>query len=78
MVRCGYVIWYGKVWLCDMVWCGKVWLYNWCGYYIPSLQGSKRVVMMENYTRFSEYIAHSELKLPSGTLSYEEDMKVRS
>ena len=32
--------------------------------------------MVDNYSRFSEYIDLSELRLPSGTMAYEEDAKV--
>ena len=40
------------------------------------LQGSKRVVMVDNLSRFAEYIETSELNLPSSTVAFEEEGKV--
>jgi len=34
--------------------------------------------MVENLSRFSEFIDPSELKLPAGTLAFEEEGRVRS
>ncbi len=41
------------------------------------LQGSKRIVMVDSLTRFSEFIDSSVLGLPPGTLAFEEEGKVR-
>lgn len=32
--------------------------------------------MVDSYSRFSEYIDHTELRLPVDTVAYEEDSKV--
>ena len=40
-------------------------------------QGSKRIVMVDNLARFSEFIDPSMLDLPSSTLAFEEEGKVR-
>lgn len=40
-------------------------------------QGSKRIVMVDSLSRFSEFIDPFVLDLPSGTLAFEEEGKVR-
>ena len=39
-------------------------------------QGSKRVVMVDSLSRFSEFIDSSELNLPSSTIAFEEEGRV--
>lgn len=41
------------------------------------IQGAKRIVMVDSYTRLSEYIDMTELRLPAETMAYEHGSKVR-
>ena len=36
------------------------------------------MVMVDSYSRFSEYVERSELRLPADTVAYEENSKVSS
>lgn len=40
------------------------------------LQGAKRVVMADSYSRLTEYIEPSEIKLPSDTMAFEDEGRV--
>lgn len=42
-----------------------------------SPQGSKRVVMVDSVSKFSEFIEPQEIKLPQSTMEFEQDGKVK-